>query len=188
MLDGLKERISKSAKIHQSVGIVVPINNYNDLFEAIFNHMLSTKEDIWLYISVTKSFDTINKTFKNLGDHKNIKFIDCISRAAGISRTEKNVIYIESPALLEKLILEMMHIFYNAKGTVKKYVVIDSLSALMIYNNRETVKEFFQHLINKTRAEDIHLISLVLEEELDDYVNKIIFLNDKIIKVKESFI
>ena len=32
MLDGLKERIAKSAKIYQSVGIIVPVNNYADVF------------------------------------------------------------------------------------------------------------------------------------------------------------
>ena len=82
----------------------------------------------------------------------------------------------------------MVHVFRDVKEDVKKYLVIDSLSALMIYNNPKTAKAFFQHLINKTRVEDIHIISIALEEEVDDYIKKIIFLNDKIIKVKESFI
>ena len=188
MLDGLKERVAKSLKIHQALGVIVPMNNYTDLFEAIFNHMLSNNQDAWTYITVTKSYDTIDKMFKNLADHKNIKFIDCVSRAAGIARTDKNCIYIESPSLLEKIILEMTHLFSEVKDDAKKYVVIDSLNALMIYNNPKLVKAFFQHFINKTRAENIHIMSLVLEEELDEYMNKIIFLNDKIIKVRESFI
>ena len=93
-----------------------------------------------------------------------------------------------SPALLEKLLIEMMYIFRQVKEGIKKYMVIDSLSALMIYNNPETVKEFFQHFINKTRAEDIHSISIVVEEEMDENMNRIMFLNEKIIKVRESFI
>ena len=188
MLDGLKERIAKSAKIYQSVGIIVPVNNYADVFESIFDHMLSNKEDVWTYITITKPYDTINKIAKNLSEHKNIKIIDCISRASGISISDKNCIYVESPVMLEKIILEMVHVFRDVKEDVKKYLVIDSLSALMIYNNPKTVKAFFQHLINKTRVENIHIISLSLEEEVDDYIRKIIFLNDKIIKVKESFI
>ena len=132
MLDGLRERISKSAKVHQSVGIIVPINNYQDLFDALFNEMLSNKEDIWIYITITKSYDTISKTFENLPRHKNIKFIDCISRASGISSSDDNCIYIESPVMLENTILEMMNIFRNVKEDVKKYVIIDSLNSLMI--------------------------------------------------------
>ena len=188
MLDGLKERISKSAKIHQSVGIIVPMNNYAELSDAIFNQMISDKDDFWVYITVTKSYDTIQRNLKNFSEHKNLRFMDCISRAAGIAKLEPNVIYIESPSMLEKIIMEMMHLFSKVKDDVKKYVIIDSLSALMIYNNPETVKEFFQHFVNKTRAEDIHSITLVVEEEMDEYMNKIIFINDKIIKVRESFI
>ena len=188
MIDGLKERISKAAKIHQSIGVIVPVNNYSDLFESLMAQMFSNKEDTWIYLTVTKSYDTISKTYKNIGERKNIKFIDCISRAAGISRVDKNCVYIESPVMLEKIIIEMMHIFNELKAESRKYLVIDSLSTMMIYNNPETVKEFFQHLINKTRAEGIHSITIVVEEELDDYISKIVFLNEKIIKVKESFI
>ena len=188
MLDGLKERISKSAKIHQSVGIIAPMNNYQDLVDAIFNEMLNSKDEFWIYITITRSFDTIKKQHKNLQDHKNIKFIDCISRASGISTIEPNCIFIESPVMLEKTILEMLNVLHHVKEDVKKYIVIDSLNSLMIYNNPKTVKAFFQHLINKTRAEDIHTISISIEEELDDYLKKIIYFNDKIIKVRESFI
>ncbi|RLI63622.1 MAG: hypothetical protein DRO67_05450 [Candidatus Asgardarchaeum californiense] len=188
MLEGLKDRISKSAKIHQSVGIIVPMNNYADLSEAIIDHMMNTKDDFWVYITITKSFDTIIKKFKSLSDHKNIKFIDCISRAAGIVRSDNNCIYVESPAMLEKILMEMINILHEIKDDLNKYIIIDSLSSLMIYNNPETVNEFFQHFINKTRAEDVHSISLVVEEEMDEYINRIIFLNEKIIKVRESFI
>ena len=188
MLDGLKDRVAKSAKIHQSTGIIVPMNNYTDLFDSIIKTMMDTKEDLWLYITITKSFDTIKKSFQDLSGYKNIHFIDCISHSAGISSLDKNCIYIDSPALLEKILLEMMHVFQGVKDDVNKYVVIDSLSALMIYNNPETVKEFFQHFINKTRSENIHSVSIVVEEELDEYINRIVFMNDKIIKVKESFI
>ncbi len=188
MLDGLKDRIAKSAKIHQSLGIVVPMNNYTELTDAIFDHVLSTREDFWLYITITKSYDTIKKRIKDIADHQNIRFIDCISRAAGITNEERNCIFIESPVMLEKLVLEMMNRFKKVRDDVRKFVIIDSLSAMMIYNNPETVKEFFQHLVNKTRAEDIHIVTIVVEEELDDSINKIIFLNDKIIKVRESFI
>lgn len=188
MLDGLKERIFKAAKIHQSIGIIVPMNNYSDLSEAMFSYMLNDNEDIWIYLMITKSYDTMVKRFKGLAEHKNIKFIDCISRAAGITRNDKGCVYIDSPVMLEKMIIEIMHLFHESKPDVDKYLILDSISALMIYNNPETVKEFFQHLVNKSRAENMHSISIVLEEELNEYMNKIIFLNDKIIKVKESFI
>ena len=190
IIEGLRERISTAAKINQSVGIIVPGNNYSELLEAIFDQMFSTN-DIWTYVTVTKPFDSIIKTFPNLSDHRNIRFIDCISRAAGISKLYPECIYIESPTMLEKISMEIINIFHDANvgENINKYLVIDSLSALMIYNDPETVTEFFYHLINKTRTENIHSISLVVEEEeTNRYLNKIIFLNDKILRVRDSFI
>jgi len=188
MLDGLKERIAKSAKMHQSVGVIVPVGNYADLHESLISHMLNSKNDMFIYVSVTKTYDTISKIFPEIKERNNIKFIDCISRAAGISKQAKNCSFVESPVMLEKILMEIIHIFRNQKLDGDTYVILDSLSAFIIYNNPETVKEFFQHMINKTRAENIHTVTIVIEEEMDDNMNKIIFLNDKIIKVKESFI
>jgi len=188
MLDGLKERIYKSAQIHQSVGVIVPVSNYSDLYETIMMQMLGSKQDLWMYVSITKTYDTITRSYKEFANKPNIFFIDCISRAAGISQKADNCSFIESPVMLERILMEMMHAFRERKTEGNTYIVLDSLSALMIYNNVETVKEFFQHFVNKTRAENIHCVSVVIEEEMDDHLNKIIFLNEKIIKVKESFI
>ena len=44
-------------------------------------------------------------------------------------------------------------------------------------------------MINKTRAKDIHIISLAIEDDgMDRHINRLIYLNDKILKVKDSFI
>ena len=44
-------------------------------------------------------------------------------------------------------------------------------------------------MINKTRARDIHMISLALEEDgMEKHINKLVYLNDKLLKVKDSFI
>jgi len=42
---------------------------------------------------------------------------------------------------------------------------------------------------SRTRARNIYTISLAIEEEgLDRYLNRLIYLNDKILKVRDSFI
>ena len=77
------------------------------------------------------------------------------------------------------------HLFYKSN----KYLVIDSLSSLLIYNDPSLVTEFFTHLTNRTRLSEIHTISLAIEEEVDDRINKVLYLkSNRIIKVRESFI
>jgi len=189
LIDGLRERISNAISANQSIGILLPGANYSDLIQALFERMKSKPDEAWVYVAVTKPYDTLLKQYGFLSEIKNVRFIDCISRAAGITKPVKNVEFIESPTMLEKLGLEIMNIFKELDSNTKKYLVIDSLSNLIIYNDPDIVTEFFYHIINRTRTKDIHTISLAIEEEgLESYLNRLIFLNDKVLKVRDSFI
>ena len=189
LIDGLKERISNAIKINQSIGILLPGTNYSDLLQAIFEHIRNQPQDAWIYVTVAKPYDSLIKQFRFLPDANNIKFIDCISRAAGILRSDPNCVYIESPTMLEKIGLEIMNMFKEVDEDVEKYLILDSLSNLIIYNDPGIVTEFFYHIVNKTRVKNIHTISLAIEEEgLEKHLNRLIYLNDKILKVRDSFI
>jgi KaiC/GvpD/RAD55 family RecA-like ATPase len=186
VIEGIRERICAAIQVNQSVGIQVPENRHDDLIEAIFNSMHRNTQDIWAFITVSKTFNYLTKTFKENTRNPNIKFIDCISRAAGITDNSNNCIYLESPVMLENLILEIMNNFKSQKSDIDKYLVIDSLSALMIYNDPEIIREFISLVMNRSRTENIHVVSILVEEEMDS--NKLIQLNDKIIVLRDSFI
>jgi len=186
IIEGIRERVAVAIKVNQSVGIQVPENRHSDLLEALFSSMTSNTSDIWTFFAVSNTFDYISKTFKEVVEQPNIKFIDCISRAAGVSGLKGNCTYIESPTMLEKAGLEIMNNFRKVKDDVDKYIVIDSLSALMIYNDPEIIREFVSLLMNRTRSENIHVVSILIEEEVDS--NKIMQLNDKIVVLRDSFI
>jgi len=189
LIDGLKERISNAFKINQSIGILLPGNNYSDLLQAIFEHIINQPEDAWIYVTVAKPYDILLKQYSFLPDANNIKFIDCISRAAGILRSDPNCVYIESPTMLEKIGLEIMNMFKEVDEDVKKYLILDSLTNLILYNDPGIVTEFFYHIVNITRVKNIHTISLAIEEEgLEKHLNRLIYLNDKILRVRDSFI
>jgi KaiC/GvpD/RAD55 family RecA-like ATPase len=189
LIDSLKERVSKAVAFNQSVGVILPSSNYSDLIQAFFEYIRSRPEDAWVYVTITKPYENIVKQFGELAESKNIRFVDCISRAAGISKTDPNCVYVESPSMLEKLGLEIMNIFKEVDSKTKKYLVIDSLTNLIIYNDPEIVTEFFYHIINRTRANNINVISLAIEEEgMECYLNRLVYLNDKILKIRDSFI
>lgn len=186
VIEGIRERIAAAIQVNQSVGIQVPENRHGDLQEAIFDSMCRNTHTTWTYVTVSKTFDYLSKTFKEGTKQTNIKFIDCISRAAGISEVASNCIYVESPVMLEKMILEILNNFKGMKRDLDKYIIIDSLSALMIYNDPEIIREFMSLVMNKSRSENIHVVSILVEEEMDS--SKLIQLNDKIIVLRDSFI
>jgi archaellum biogenesis ATPase FlaH len=186
VIEGIRERIAAAIQVNQSVGIQVPENRHGDLQEAIFDSMCRNTHTTWTYVTVSKTFDYLSKTFKEGTKQTNIKFIDCISRAAGISDIASNCIYVESPVMLEKMILEILNNFKGMKRDLDKYIVIDSLSALIIYNDPEIIREFMTLVMNRSRSENIHVVSILVEEEMDS--SKLIQLNDKIIVLRDSFI
>jgi len=189
LIDGLKERISNAIIANQSIGIILPGSNYPDLIQSLFEHIRSNPDEAWVYVTVTKPCENLFNEIEFIGDLKNIRFIDCISRAAGISKAAQNCVLIESPTMLEKLVIEIMNTFRDVDVKTKKFLVIDSLTNLIIYNDPEIVTEFFYLIINRTRTKNIHMVSIAIEEEeLDKYLNRLIYLNDKILKVRDSFI
>ena len=189
LIDGLKERISNAISINQSIGILLPGNNYSDLTQAVFKRITSNPEEAWVYVTVSKPYDTLVKQYDFLKDLRNLRVIDCISRVTGLSKPYSNVIFVETPTMLEKLGLEIMNTFKQVGENTEKFLVIDSLTNLIIYNDPDIITEFFYHIINKTRARNIHTISFAIEEkDLENYINRLIYLNDKILKVRDSFI
>jgi hypothetical protein len=189
LIDGLKERIANAVSSNQSIGMIIPSNNYSDLICSLFEFMNSKPDSLWVYLAITKPFNSITDDYSELINNQNIFFIDCISHAAGISGDKPNCIYIESPSQLERILLEIMNTFKNNDDKKNKYLIIDSISSLIIYNDIPIVTEFFTHLINRSRLSDITTLTLALEEEMDDNIRKILYLkSNKIIKLKESFI
>jgi len=186
IVEGLKERISVAIKVNQSVGIQVSENRHSDLLQALFSFMNTKQNELWTFVTASNTFKHISDNFKKEFENKNIKFIDCISRSSGITTFEKNCKYIESPTMLEKITLEIINIFKGKEHDLDKYVVIDSLSSLVIYNDPEIIREFVSLLMNKARSENIHIVSLMIEEEVD--TNKLLQMNDKIVVLRESFI
>lgn len=186
IVEGLKERIAVAIKTNQSVGIQVSENRHNDLLQALFSFMNTKQNEIWTFVTASNTFKHVSENFKNVYENKNIKFIDCISHSAGISTYDKECNYIESPTMLEKIALEILNILKGIEHDVDKYVVIDSLSSLVIYNDPEIIREFVSLLMNRARSENIHIVSIVIEEEVD--AHKLLQMNDKIVVLRESFI
>lgn len=186
VIEGIKDRVSVAIKVNQSVGIQVPENRHDDLLEALFNFILSNPNDVWTFVTASDTYDHISKTFKEISEHSNIKFIDCISRAAGVFELQGNCMYVESPTMLEIISLEIMNNFRGVDDGVEKYVVIDSLSALVIYNDSEVIREFVSLLMSRARSKNIHIVTILVEEEVDS--NRLIQMNDKIVVLRDSFI
>lgn len=189
LIEGLTERITNASSMHSSIGVILPSNNYEDFNQAIFSFMKTKQSNPFIYVTVSKPFHTIKQQYPDIIESLNIRFIDCVSLSSGISHPDEKCYFLDSPSQLEKLILEIISFFNEAKGNHKPYVIIDALSSLNLFNDDLLVMEFFTHLINNLMIIDAHSISLCIEEEMNDMLYKMLYIkNEKILKIKESFI
>ncbi|MBU0762612.1 MAG: hypothetical protein KKD39_06265 [Candidatus Altiarchaeota archaeon] len=129
-----------------------------------------------VYLSFTMPSEYI---ISNMEDAKipseNVYFIDCISIMAGKVETVKNekVAYVENPASLEDITLHMDSMLSKVK-TEKKFIFLDSLSSLSIYNSDKSVKEFTHYIINKIRLHELIGIILAVEKKETEELVRII--------------
>ena len=89
--------------------------------------MFNNPDDAWTFLTVSNTYKSITLQFPDVIDHPNIKFIDCISRYAGLSYKEPSkCTFIESPTMLEKTMLRLMGSFENvSKELLYIYADID---------------------------------------------------------------
>lgn len=125
-----------------------------------------------VYLSITKPSDSIMTAIKEANvSTDDIFFIDCISRMAGkIAEKNEQVVYVENPSSLEEISMYLDRMLSRVKAP-KKFLMLDSLSSLLIYNTDKSVKEFTHYMINKIRLDQIMGVILTIEKkEAEDLV------------------
>lgn len=80
-----------------------------------------------------------------------IMFIDCVQKAFDPKKIDiRNTVFIENPSFVEEILMEVQRIREKVSSK-QKFLIIDSISSLLLYNKPEGVGELVQRLINKAR-------------------------------------
>ena len=119
-----------------------------------------------VYVSLNKTQKSVEEIFKaEKIDTKKMFFIDCVTS----EQTKDYVLHIR-PTELDKLSYAINSFFHEIKGD--KYLIIDALSTLLIYNNENKVAAFVKEITEYASANNISVVALSPEtkgEELLEY-------------------
>jgi KaiC/GvpD/RAD55 family RecA-like ATPase len=116
-------------------------------------------------------FVTINKPLEDLAmdipkdylESQGIYFIDCISKMSGAAEMSgKNFFCVESPNQLVEL-SEMLKNVVSKIQSEEKFIVIDSISTLLIYNKPEVVEKFVHSIAGKMRVWKVKGVLIMVE-------------------------
>ena len=180
-----QEEVNVSQKVAKLMGeakddamiiIYISSENRGEVISSAMGSMMDSRDMGGVYISVSQPTETIVRILEENGvDTKDIYFIDCISRMSSKvgSVSAEKIAYIENPSSLEEISLYLERMLEKVPKK-KKFVFIDSLSSLLIYNTEKSVKEFAHFMINRTRLMGYFGIILAIQKkEVDELVKTI---------------
>ncbi len=154
--------------------ITAKSENHIPVISNMAQKLVNEKKMGGVYLSITKPSDGISSILSAANvSTDDVYFIDCISLMAGKAQggpPNEKVTYIENPSSLEEISMYLDRMLAKVKSE-KKFLFMDSLSSLLIYNTDKSVKEFTHYLINKIRLEKLVGVILTIEKkEVEDLV------------------
>ncbi|MBU2638543.1 MAG: hypothetical protein KJ955_06215 [Nanoarchaeota archaeon] len=134
----------------------------------------------------------LNKPFKSLKsmleskkvNTKNILFIDTLSSSRTELKPKEGAIMISNPSELTSISLAAGGFAKSNSG--KRFIIIDALSTLLIYNHPDAVAKFTRYMASLTSSQGIKLIVLTTESLNDRILPKVQPFFDRIVRLDKK--
>jgi len=149
---------------------------------------LQTMDAGGIYLTLSQSCSQLLPRLQKAGvDTGKILFIDGISRMQGAKELEEpNVTYVAGPLAIDEMTNNIHTLAPKITGD-RKYLFLDSITTVMLYNSLETTLKFSQFIQDITKQ--MQLVGIVasisnqvahneLIEELSKLANKVICLEE----------
>ena len=163
-----------------SLLFVCPIEHLADsINQAIL--LLSQKKLVGTYVSFNKPYKSLKKKLDELGvDTSKILFIDCIASSIGEAEQTQNVVHIHNPSDLTSLMIAINE--FGESIASEKYLVIDALATLLIYNREELVIKFVKSILEDSLKHNLKVLMFTPDAKGSEFVNKISLFFDNIVR------
>jgi len=144
------------------VNITVDHHIYNQADLVIFE-CLTEHKGLGLYVSLNKPYETICEELdKNNLDCKEFYCIDGVSKETGKFSNTNKVFCLEDPSSLTELSLLIKTLCNEDKI---KFIILNSLYTLLLYNDAEAVEKFLHKLLNKARKSNVSVAIMSPKEK-----------------------
>jgi len=163
--------ISDTSKV-QNIFLVIQDEKYQITITNLIDQLVKEKKSI-CFVSANKTKQALEKEFtgKKISMEK-IFFVDCVSKSISkgkISWSDEKTQYIDNPTSLTQLSLAIFKLMENTKID---FFVLDSVNALLIYNNEKEILKFIHHTTGKLKASNTTGVFAYLKEGTDEKVLK----------------
>ena len=170
-VEKLRENLNEISDGRKIVLVIANSKEYSEANLETLKYLITDKRLPGIYVTVNKPYETLNRMLEKNGiDTDRLFFLDGISREVGSgSEEDDNVYYLDSPQNLTNISIALSEIVKEMPEG-EKFLIIDSMSSLTIYNQSEKVSKFARHITGKMRKWNITGLILSIEEEVDDKI------------------
>jgi KaiC/GvpD/RAD55 family RecA-like ATPase len=162
-----------------AVSLQMSVDNYLDVIRGVVDLFANKKEMDTIYVTATISSDAIRRVLEALDiDSSKVFFVDCISHimmGASSAQRDDHTTLVESPTMLENLMLKVEYLIRRSESK-DKLVVIDSINSLAIHNNNWILSEFLHILVSGLRSRDAYTVIFTVEEHSTPEINNMVSL------------
>lgn len=167
--------------------VTAPSEKVDEVNKKIIHH-INSKDAKAVYLTVAKPYSTITNVLEEEGiDTEDMFFIDCITKTTSDApERAENCVFLRPQALTD-ISIALSQAVESLPENGERFLVFDTLSTLMLYNDKDTVGKFAHSIVNKIRDWGIKSVMLTLEDEADEEVTaQITQFCDETIKISED--
>ena len=135
-----------------------------------------------IYVTTSRpSSHIIDELEEAKADLSDLYFVDLVSMTVGGSTGDPRTLYVESPTMLESILLNISLLERRLKAK-RRFVMFDSVNGLSIYSEPKVLREFINVLGNSMRIREIYSMLLTVKEQTDEELGSALkLLSDKVI-------
>ncbi|MFH1257951.1 MAG: ATPase domain-containing protein, partial [Candidatus Micrarchaeota archaeon] len=158
---------------HYVILLVTSSKNYMKVNVETLRLLLSEKDSAGIYVTFNRPYENLTSSLgKEKLDLERLYFLDLITQTTGKrgERTE-NCIFLPSPRNLTELSIALTQLVERMEQD-NRFIFIDSLATMLIYNSAGTVAQFTHFLVSKMRLWKVGMVLVSLEKETDQKLIK----------------
>lgn len=131
------------------------------------------------YVTVNDPYESIIDSL-GTGKSSNIFFIDCVTSTVKSVKPKEDVTFVSSPHALTEISISIKNVL---KGRIN-FLIFDSVSTLLIYENPLTVLKFIHKLILTLRSLKLSVAFIILKKDIgNEVVKDLNMMTDKVLEV-----
>lgn len=158
--------------------------NSMDASYAALDSLINKQGKIGIIVTANRPYANLMSIYQQKGiDVNKILFIDCISKSQGLDLGEGgNVLFLASAEDLTKIALSIDGSISRIQAN--KFVMIDSLTTLLIHNPPQMLARFMHGVLTKMRMGNTSGIILSIDKQTDNEVRaEVAQLCDRVVKL-----